>query len=400
MRLGRQYYEIGGALNLGGQRRDYFLWDVVDGLTIDADLNEAGKFRLLGVDFVGLQFRPDEVDFVTRRTTSSSDLNQRGDTTTYRFGGVYENTRAIPGVEVRAFGYMAHIGGGDLASSTGSDRCYGAGLCNVPDNDYNWMAGARAGYFFTSPDQRIHVGGYGEFARSGGVDRKDTRVGLFDVSADGNAFGGALEGNLRLGQLILDLGLQYFRADGSNYASVNGAQFSHGFVAFKGAQIGGVAINDNAGWHPSAYIGSSEGVENFAQDQVRKSGTQSIFAGVGIGVIDLLKLDLGLWLLKDTGQTLVSADRVDVVSQNLPFGFGAEDIAAQQRLGKDLGVETDVGLTLLVSPEISIFSQLGLFFPGEFYEQEISRQGGTALGSSDNLQTYWVATTGMSLSFD
>lgn len=395
-RMGRQYFEIGGAGRFGGARRDYLLWDVVDGLTFDLDFKKAGKVRVLGLDVVGLQFRPDEVDFTTRQMTESSFLNQRGDTATFRYGGVYENTSLIDGLELRAFGFYADIGAGMLGESTGTDRCYGGELCNVPDNDYNWMAGTRVGYFFENELKTVRVGAYGEFARSGGVDRKDNRVGLFDVSTAGNAFGGGLLGGFSFGSLLLDVGAQYFRADGASYAGENGMMFNHGFVSFKGAHIGGVAMDDNAGWHPSAYIGGSRGVENDVQDQVRKAGTQSIFAGFGVGLVDTLKLDIGFWNLRDTGVSNIAPDRYDEVARDLPFGYAPADIYAQERVGKTLGNEVDFGLTFLASDVLSIFAQGGVFMPSDFYAIEISQQAGTALGSPTP-QNFWVVTGGVAL---
>jgi len=394
---GRQYFEIGGAGDFAGQRRDYFFWDVVDGVTMDLDFRKAGKFRILGLDVVGLQYRPDEIDFVTRGETGSADLNFRGDTSTYRFGGIYELTDIAGGLEARAFGFYADIGAGDWASSTGADRCYGGGLCNVPDNDFNWMAGTRIGYFIDEEEKPFNFGVYGEFARSGGVDRKATEIGLFDVQAAGNAFGAGLSGGVSLGSVLVDGGAQFFRADGATYAGDNGMIFNYGFVGFKGAHVGGVAMDDNAGWHPSAYIGNAAGVEHMPQDQRRKSGTQILHAGIGFGIVDSFKLDLGFWNMRDTGTTNVSD--FDTVSENPPFGYGPNDIYAQQRLGKSLGNELDFGLTYLASDVISVFAQGGVFMPGEFYEIEVLRGAGgdiTALGS-ENPRNFWVITGGLNL---
>lgn len=396
-RTGRQYFEIGGAGDFGGARRDYLFWDVVDGVTMDLDFRKAGKLRVLGLDVVGLQYRPDEIDFVTRGETGSADLNFRGDTSTYRFGGVYELTDIAGGLEARAFGFYADIGAGDWGTTTGADRCYGGGLCNSPDNDFNWMAGGRIGYFIDDEDKPFNFGVYGEFARSGGVDRKATEIGVRDVTANGNAFGGGLNGAVNLGSITLDGGFQFFRADGGAHVSENGMLFNYGFVGFKGAHVGGVAMDDNAGWHPSAYVGSSVGVEHMPQDQRRKAGTQSIFAGFGLGVVDTLKLDFGFWNLRDTGLTFV--DDFDAVSQNPPFGYGPNDIYAQRRLGKSLGNEIDFGLTYLASNTISVFAQGGVFMPGEFYEIEVLRGAGgdiTALGSEDP-RNFWVVTGGLNL---
>lgn len=397
-RVGRQYFEIGGAGYFGGAKRDYFFWDVVDGVTIDADFGAAGRLRILGVDTVGLQYRPDEVDFVTRQETGSADLNFRGDSTTYRYGGIYElvDPSFFEGFEARAFGFYADIGGGERGETTGSDLCYGGSLCNVPDNDYNWMAGTRIGYFYGDRRDDLRFGAYGEYARSGGIDRKDERVGREDILATGNAYGVGLSGFARLSGLTLDAGAQFFRADGGSYSGGNGQQFNYGFVGFKGAHIGGVGIDDNAGWHPTPYIGSAAGVEDDPQEQRRKSGTQVIHAGFGVGFINTFKLSLGWWNLQDTNSTNLDPSEFEEVAEDLPFGYGQADIFAQERLGRTLGNEFDLGLTYLASDILSIFVQGGVFLPGNYYEVVISRGGGTAFGSEDP-QPFWAVTGGMAL---
>ncbi len=391
-RFGRQYFEIGGA------RRDFFFRDVVDGLTLDVDLKAAGKLKILGVDIVGTQLRPDEVDFVTRQRSASSNVNFRGDTNTYRTGVVYENTTAIPGLEARAFGFYADVGSGNFCDSTGSDISYCGKLANFSDNDYNWMAGGRVGYFHRGDS--LKVGGYGEFARSGGIDRKDTSTGLLDVTADGNAFGAGVLADIGLGNALeLNLTGEFFRADGASYSSSNGVLFNHGFVSFKGNHIGGLAMDDTAGWHPSAYVGSYRGVENAPQEQERRGGTQTLHAQVGFGQVGAYRVNAGVWHLTDTGTSGLEEADIARVSQNLPFGYSQADLEAQQRLGKTLGVELDLGVTVQAADYISLYAQGAMFMPGDFYDRGITRSGGTALGRApgQELQNMWAVVTGVTL---
>lgn len=395
-RVGRQYFEIGGAGEFGGSKRDYFFWDVVDGLTLDVGFGAAGKLRILGIDIAGAQYRPDEVDFYTRQDNPTSDVNFRGQAATRRFGAIYENTEAVKGLEIRGFGFYSEVGAGsNRAIGTAGDLCYAGQLCNFTDNDFSWMAGTRIGYFFENEAETVEVGAYGEFARSGGIDRKDTRVGLRDAFLAGNAFGGGLLSEFDLGALEVGANFQFFRADGASYGSSDGILFNHGFVGFKGAHVGGGLADDTMGWHPSAYISATNGIDQTPQDQQRKAGTQSIYAGLDVEILEKTEVSLGAWILNDTGSG-VSGDNVDAVARDLPFGYTLADLIAQQRLGKSLGTELDAGISVQAHERINVFGQGGVFLPGEFYQGEISRTGGTALGS-DNPANAWLVAGGISM---
>lgn len=387
--FGRQFFNIGGA------PRDYFMSDLVDGLVLDLDLKEAGRLRVLAVDIIGTMVRPDETTFLSRQNTISSDLNFRGDNYTVRTGAVYELTQLVDGLDLRAFGFFADVGSG-RPGATGSDRVYGGQLGNFTDNDYTWMAGARGGYTYKT--DTLKLGGYAEFARSGGVDRKDRTIGLFDVVTEGNAIGAGLNAQLTSGTLVFDGSAGFFRADGPQYASSNGMMFNHGFVSFKGNQVGGLALDDTAGWHPTAYVGSWRGVENSPQDQERKAGTQVISGQLGLGVKDTMQVALGIWHLQSTGSTGVTDANIDTISRELPYGFSEADLRAQQRIGDTLGTELDLGLTYLASETLNVFAVGAIFLPGDYYAKEISRTGGSALGSADP-QSFWVVTAGMSLNY-
>ena len=390
-RFGRQFFSIGGA------PRDYFFRDVVDGVTLEADLGAGGKLRVLALDLVAAQIRPDEVDFFRRATTTSSNLNFAGNTNTHRYGMVYENTTALPGLEARAFGFFADIGAGNSATSTGADLTYGGQLGNFADGDYNWIAGTRVGYYFEDPAKTMRVGGYGEYARSGGLDRKAVVYGLRDVNADGNAFGAGLSGDFKLGQLALGARASFFRADGPVYAS-DGMMSSYGFVSMKGNHVGNLGLDDTAGWHPTPYAATFSGVDFKPQDQQRKSGMQAIQVGLGVGLVDTLQLDLEVWHLTDTGFTFLQEGDIATVAQDLPFGYSQSDLEAQQRLGRTLGTELSAGLTYKAKDLISVYAQGSLMLPGEFFEREITRSGGTALGSSDP-QNFWVVLGGATINW-
>ena len=389
-RIGRQPFEIGGAED------DFFFNDIVDGATVDVLHENLGLVRVLG-DVYAANARPRDVDFADYLGGSQTELNFRGDTNTLRFGGLYRNEdKLIDGFDFRAFGFYADIGAG----GTGYDRSYRGTLGNFTDNDYTWMAGTRAGYEISG--DKLNLRGYGEYARSGGIDRKDTEVGLYDVETSGNAFGGALIGSYELPDLEVELRTQYFRADGGQYAEENGAQFNHGFVSFKGSQTGGMNMDRYAGWHPSAYIGSM-GVRDNPNDTSRRSGTQTIRAGVGTTLLEDYEIRFDVWHFKDTSSTNFDQDRIDSVSQDLPFGYSRADLEAQKRFGDTLGTEFDLAINASVNEALSLYGVGGLFIPGEFYETEIDRTAGTALGATDGdpskLKNFWAVSGGATLEF-
>ena len=384
-RVGRQF------LSIGGVRKDYLFWDVVDGVSLNLDLKKAGRIRGFG-DIVGVQLRPDEVDFNKRPDRQSAGVNFRGDNFTVRTGLIYENDTIIDGLDMRAFAFYADIGASD-PRGTGADVTYGGVLGNFADNDYSSMFGARVGYTLDMDTIKLRL--FGEYARSAGLDRKDTSVGYFDVLTDGNAFGGGLDGQLKLGGVELGLLGRFFRADGSQYEGQQGLRFNHGFVGFKGAHAGGTLMDDQAGLHPTSYIGSTRGVENTPQSQSRKAGTQVIEALLSVGFNEAWQLQAGAWVFQDAGFTLLAEDDIAVAAQDLPFGWTQADLEAQQRLGSYMGTEIDVGFSYSPQDVLAIFAQGAVFLPGDYFAREITRAGGTALGSSTP-QMPWAVSTGMS----
>ena len=171
--------------------------------------------------------------------------------------------------------------------------------------------------------------------------------------------------------------------------------YNHGFVGFKGAHAGGILMDDQAGMHPTAYIGNRRGVENTPQSQSRKAGTQVIEAVLGVGFSQAWKLQAGAWVFQDAGVTFVDEGDIPEIAQDLPFGYSQADLEAQQRLGSYMGTELDLGFSYSPQDVLAIFAQGAVFLPGDYYAREITRAGGSALGSSSP-QTTWAITTGMS----
>lgn len=396
--VGRQRFSIGNFANPEGSKfrfnsRDYFFDDVIDGVVLDFDLGKAGAIRLLPVDIYAVGARPDDINTAAPFGPENDTLFSMrfdGDVNTVRTGGIYENTELLDGLALRAFGFYADIGAG----GTGSDRSYQGATGNVVDNDYTWMAGARVNYALALTDT-FGLGVGGEYARSGGIDRKPTQAGFRDVTTDGNAFGATVIPALDLGTTNIGLPIGFFLADGSNYASEDGQKFTHGFTSFKGDQAGGLLTNSALGWHPSAYVGN--GVSANEHDKDRQSGTMVLSASLEVDLFnDMLGFDVGFWHFQDTGSTFLDPNQLDRVADLPAFGYTRADLEAQERLGKALATEIDATITFAPNDLLDIYVVGGVLLPGEFYETEIDRQAGTFIGS-ENPATGWGVTGGLSL---
>ncbi|QDG51453.1 hypothetical protein FIV42_12070 [Persicimonas caeni] len=396
--LGRQGYAIGGVSD------DYFFKDIVDGVSLNVDMGMAGRLRLM-FDVFGEAGRPENVDFAdfigaNAQTTNNFD----GDTDVYRYGGVYEMLDIVDGFDLRAFGYGSYIGAAragqlDDTTSTGTDISAQGQLANFADEDYTFMFGARANYTLVA--DAFELGLMAEFARSQGIDRKNTNLGLYDVNTNGNAYGAAANLFTDLGAVDVEGRLRFFRADGNNYTEQDGLLFNHGFVSMKGSEIGGINMERYAGWHPTSYVSGFKGIFDNPQDIDRKAGTMLVRAGAGFTFVDKIRLDLDGWFYQDTSETNFDVARAPEI--DTPFGIGQPDLEAQERLGKTLGYELNAALTYIANDALSLYGIGGIFLPGEFYEIEIERAAGTALGApngdADELADFWVVSGGATLAF-
>lgn len=382
--LGRQPFSIGGA------PRDYFFRDAVDGLVVKADMGKAGAIRALVFDLFASQGRPPSVNFTSWHSGHDLIQNMRGETNTVRTGVVYENTSLVEGLELRGFGLYAEMGGG----GSGADRTDEGTMGNFTDRDFAWLAGTRVGYGQKS--ETMNWMAWGEFARSGGIDRKRVDLGYYDVAIDGNALGAGVQAGLKLGSMSLDATGQFFRADGPQYAR-DGVRFSHGFVSFKGAYVGGLNAARYLGFRPSAHL-DTRGLRTNEHEPSHRSGTQTLHAGLGLGLSERLKLDLAFWNFADTGTTNLEFASVSNIGDRLPIGLSQEHLEAQRRLGKSLGNELNATLGFEANEQLKLYTTGGVFLPGDFYAIEVSRNVGLAIGSDDP-QNFWVVAGGATLSF-
>ena len=389
--LGRQAFSIGGV------PYDYVLAGTLDALTATADLGSFGRLRILGVDFFGGNGLP-ENGYLYYRDGRQTTYNLRGETNTIRTGLVYEYERDLAAGQsadslfaFKSYYFYATIGGGPIEES-GADITFGGALGNYRDADYQHLAGTRASYTGSFGKTTLKL--FGEFNRSMGIDRKNPNER--DVKTDGNAYGGGIVLDTSVSDgLSIGIHANWYHFDGSSYAS-DGLEFERGFVGFKGLRIGGQTVGRFLGWRPSSHVDAS-GLVHSPHDQSRVSGTQFLHAGVKLQV-KKLKLMVDGWLLKDTSTTFLDVARLDALPRP-PFGRTKAEFAAQERLGKDLGMSVDVGLEYAATKVLTVIGGVGLFLPGDYYAIQVDRVAGNQLASLGGDASFIAGWLGGRVSF-
>jgi len=386
--VGRQKFAIGGV------PKDYILDDVLDAVVLNIDARKFGRIRVLAVDFYTGSDLPD-ASFVRYVSGQQPVLGLRGDSFTLRSGFVYEqegDNALVEGLMLKAYAFYSDIGGGPI-EETGADISYGGSLGNFSDNDWTAVYGVRAGYTLAfNEDAKITF--YGEGAQSTGIDRKEDVAR--DVELDGVAYGGGLTAEVKGlgGKLGATLEADYYHFDGAEYAS-DGLQFNHGFVGFKGRQVGGVNMDRLSGWHPSAFVGRG-GISHTPQDMERSAGTEFLHVGASVLLYDRLELSGDWWIFTDTTNTFLDPNDLNTIDP--PFGYSREEFAAEERFGKALGQEINGRLDLKLTEALSTYATYGIFMPGAYYDLRIDRVAGTSLGGP-TVTDFWAANAGAVVKF-
>ncbi len=385
IRMGREYYELGG---LGGAK-DFVLADVLDQVRVTVKTGEIGRLEIVPITVVGSSSQNDNANFVSYIGQSASQsFGFRGDHMTRRFGGMYV-LDGIESLDVRAYAFYTDIG----ALGTGSDISYNGTLGNFADNDWAANAGLRASYTIADV-----VTPFASLDMSTGLDRKE-EVAL-DVTNYGKAlYGGVVVDNRDKEGTGVRAEATFFRADGPTFDADTALQSSHGYVGMKARQVGGTIVDRFLGWHPTAYVGMF-GISDNPQDMSRKSGTQAIHASAGYTFGFGFGVEAAWWSLTDTGSTAFKLDTL--ADMNPPFGYSRAEFQAQERLGKSLGQEIDLTLTQRLSDSLSFSVNGGYFNPGEFYDIQIERVAGTALGPTapgKQAENVWAINAGTRMRF-
>lgn len=393
IRIGRQFFEIGGATN------DYMLRDILDAITLHYADSRAGSFHLLLFDV--FQMAGDATININYVRFFSHDnrrvQNFNGDVNTIRHGLVYESRNILkwsretqpkdPVLRTRIYGFFARFG---AVSQGGSDRTNLGATGNFADNDYVAMFGNRWNLNYPLPlPFRNELRVYADGAFSFGVDRRlPTAAGESqDIDANGYAGGGGVDFYMfDLAQSWdIELNLDGFWAKGPNF-NQNGIQTSHGFVSFKGNYMGGLLLNRFWGVRPYAYV-ANNGIADFPHEYNKKSGAWFAHGGTGVTFQDLLRLGFDYWIVTDTGYSELwqSGNTANVTSTVLK---------AQQRHGKLMGQEFNLSLTYFHSKYWTVYLIGAMFLPGEYYATP-----GIKPNSPYGQDTFWGFLLGSRLIF-
>lgn len=367
VRVGRQFLSIGAT-----PAPDFVLADIIDGVRVDIPVGP-GRFILIPYSMLSSSGDNANANFFSYIGQSSTqNYGFRGDHITSRIGGIFALDRAVTGLDVRAHFFYTDIG----SLGSGSDISYDGMLGNFADNDYVGNYGVR-GQYGTGP-----VKAYAEFDGSFGIDRKE--LVAQDVDTNGFAWGGGVAVDTSDDESLGFVGsLDYFEALGPLFTR-DGLQASHGYVSMKGNQVGGLVANRFLGWHPSAYVGMF-GIDDNQQDTDRKSGTRSIHAGAGVDA-ERVGVKLDAWYMQDTGVTGLNV--ADLDSMTPPYGYSREEFAAEERLGKPLGVEVDATVNVRANDHLSFIANAGILNPGSYYKIPIGRIAGDQLGAETLTPAY------------
>jgi hypothetical protein len=389
LRIGRQYFEIGG-LNRGN---DYALADVLDMVRVDLPLGDWGNLIVVPVNVFSATSDHDGANFVSYiGQAAPSTFNFGGDTVTRRHMMVLEATE-LGAIEARVYAAYSDIGAAavDPASAgygTGSDISYGGLLGNFADNDWVANAGVRVTGEWGAVKPWLVLDA------STGIDRKE--LVAQDVNTDGLAWGGGIQFDQRADKTrdgIL-LTASYYDAMGAGYSD-NGLLFSHGYVGLKGRHAGGMIFNRFLGMHPSAYV-SRFGVSNRPHEQSRKAGTRELHAAVAANLSGPVSMRLAWWMLQDTGITSLNLNKLDNITP--PFGYSRSEFAAQERMGQLLGHEVNAHIGIENGEKMEFFLSGGAVLGSDFYGVEVARVAGSALGSRSPAMP-WSAAAGTKVRF-
>jgi len=387
IRMGRQPFEIGG---LAGTR-DYVWADINDMIRVDVPLGGVVSLTLIPIDVAASTPNTDDVNFAGYIASSTrSPWNFRGRNRNLRHGAVLRVNPGDMGLQATAYGFFTSVGAGgarrDGTPGTGADISYAGELGNFADNDYVMNGGVRVQY------ETGNLGVYGQFEGSYGEDRKEKVA--YDVDTTGAAWGAGAVYRPPENDSGPTFKLSYFEALGAAYED-DGMQYSHGYVGMKGRQIDGLIANRYLGLHPTAYLGWA-GVEDELHESDRKAGTRMIQGRIGyqgLGPVTILANGL---FLQDTGFTRLDLDDLDTIDP--PYGYSREAFAAQERIGKVIGVEADLDVWVKASDHMSFNVSGGVFLPGGYYKTEVARVAGTQLGSAD-APPAWVVNGGTHVRF-
>ncbi len=371
--VGRQDFRIGGVVT-----EDFFQRDVIDGFVLSASWKPFGRLNIMLFDYFSNGADTEDVYFVTYISHDNEKVDGfDGKVDTYRYGFVY--TYPVIGdselggthLEGRVFWYLARYGAGNEG---GSDLSTLGVSGNFPDDDYTIMRGARI-----NTGWRDYIKISATWAESFGVDRRKPVNLIYNQDIDTNGSAYDIQGlvqydlaDLIKWQIKPAFVASYFVAKGGRYY-IDGTQYSHGFVSFKGDRMGGIVHALNYGNHPSAFT-DDDGIDDWPFERRRRTGTEVTRAGLRITLWKELTFRADAWWFKDTNASDLLAGQGDTVTQNVSLAIAqpvyqaqTSTLAAQRRFGADLGREVNVGIDWRVYKNWDVWVTGGWFDPGRYY---------------------------------
>lgn len=382
LRVGRQDFRIGGRIH-----RDFYQDDILDAVVLKWHDPKWGKLDLLLVDVFSNGPDTKDVNFIRFLSFSSPTINNfDGKTTTLRHGFKYrysvfgDSDHVGDHLEITPFYYIAHYSGTNQAYG-GADRAFLGTSGNFIDNDFTVMRGARFNYGFRKWFRSSFT-----YAESYGIDRKVPSIYFEDRDVDTAGKSYHLELEFSAFRRRLRFQPSYFFADGGRYYA-DGNQYSHGFVSFKGDQVGGILSDLYWGVHPTAYT-SHQGTVDQPYNQDRKTGTQFKHFGFYFGILENLFLKVDWWRIEDTNQLSPLVERkspdvkyllrnkkgMDTEIQSLLFSYAAQfypdnsaTIMAARRFGAPLGEEYNIGLDWNLFRGFKVWATWGVFIPMKYF---------------------------------
>lgn len=379
--VGRQYFSVGGIPN------DYMQKDILDAIVLDGKFSKLLEARFLLLDvYSGAnnygsddgEVWNDEFQYFTRDDSEvTSGLN--GDVSTYRWGAIFSFKEFVANLmpstletDPRLYAYYARVRG----NGGGSDRSENGTIGNFSDNDWSAMGGARVATSVKDVPMLDSLLVYVDGAMSAGQDIK--RDG--EPDADYIAFAGGLGAQAWLDEILFVrpfVELDAFVAQGPKY-DYEGNLISHGFVSFKGDEIGGLLFRRYWGVHPSAYV-DDDGIDETPFSANRKSGLFMMHGGGGAEVFKKHTLRLDYWFTMDTGsieyRDYFEANIDDLASAN-PYKSKAE-LEALKRLGKVIGHEVNLAYSFEPNRLLSYTITGAVFIPGSFFDEPIEDAAST-----------------------
>lgn len=351
--FGRQRFKIGDSL------RDYFFYDIVDGVTVNFRPIKPLTLTFLG-DILGIAAKPDSYLYSTIATDGNETDDFQGNKISFRFGFVLDY-KILDLLGFKAFGFYVKFG---ASTNGGADRAEnGNNVTNQADNDFLMTGGIRV-YFGEAKISR-YQGGIGlavDFtaAFSFGKDYQ------FDRTREYKGLGTAVNAQLNFNNRFFIL--------------LTGGFFSGKYAGLKALSPGSLLLYSYKGYFVAPYA-EAHHFKDYAKYETPKEVDKTFPKSFSLLQV---KFDVKKWIFAIYGMALwETADRAymgtdvqfsiekkfDFISFKLVAGvfFPSGYYAARKDIYTYLPVGTDpfYGIALIVTVKFDMFRTTKLTGGGE-----------------------------------